>query len=210
MKYSVLVTYRYDSYKTGSLGLFDNPAIANVKALEYLDISGKADDEPEAFEEFRDGAEAYEDSEIRVEVLSINEDYFAKPDERKEPSYVESVDTHHSGGGSMVDLIYLKSGLLLVLNDEIVAAYRNDRAFQLDEAPIGAIETFDINEPPQTSKKDSGDNIEKAVNKALNEFWIDIAASFPDCKSGDLPPAFDLALERTAIDAVEKWVELNG
>lgn len=58
-------------------------------------------------------------------------------------TYIEAITAQDSGGGSMVDLVYLKSGVLLVVTDEGITAFQNDRAYQLDLEPIGVINTFD-------------------------------------------------------------------
>lgn len=46
-----------------------------------------------------------------------------------EMTFVDRVETWQTGGGVMVDIIHLKDGRILGINDELVVLYQDEDAF---------------------------------------------------------------------------------
>ena len=51
--------------------------------------------------------------------------------------------------------------------------------------------------------------MDEIVQAALDKFWAEIGANYPEATTGDLPPEIVFAFEEEAERAVEVWVELN-
>lgn len=51
--------------------------------------------------------------------------------------------------------------------------------------------------------------MEEAVEKAQENFWQSICESFPEVKTGDLPPEVVFQFDQTCTSAVKLWLESN-
>jgi len=52
-------------------------------------------------------------------------------------------------------------------------------------------------------------NMDDVVSRALEAFWQEVADSYPQAKTGDLPPDVHASFDQTAEAAVEVWVSAN-
>lgn len=57
-------------------------------------------------------------------------------------TFIESTETHDTGGNVMNDVIHLKSGMILVVTDEVVCCY-SDRDYQLGLDPLWCVAEYD-------------------------------------------------------------------
>jgi hypothetical protein len=51
--------------------------------------------------------------------------------------------------------------------------------------------------------------VKKAVEKAQDAFWMVIAKSFPEVKSGDFDPMASHQFDTACEKAVEHWIAMN-
>jgi hypothetical protein len=65
------------------------------------------------------------DTKATLTLGSIEVDYNAE--------HIRAIDTWQSGGGIMLDLIYLKDGTVLIISDELIGLYPNIEAFDTYE-----------------------------------------------------------------------------
>lgn len=58
------------------------------------------------------------------------------------------------------------------------------------------------------SNQDTEKRMKKAIQEAEQAFWLSVAQSYPEAKSGDLDPGMFI-LENKMKEAVEAWVDVN-
>lgn len=55
-------------------------------------------------------------------------------------SHKPKVETHDTGGGCLVDVVFLNDGTILCISDDYVGLYSNEDAFYEGESELGGFE----------------------------------------------------------------------
>jgi hypothetical protein len=62
----------------------------------------------------------------------------------------------------------------------------------------------------EDTRMDEDRYMEMVLARGLHEFWNVVAKAYPLCKTGDMAPDQEIALEQASRDAIMQWIRNNS
>jgi hypothetical protein len=115
--------------------------------------------------------------------------------------YIVGLETEFPG----VDFVVLKGGQVIGIDMESVMLYQSKEQW-LDGRDVPAP---CIIKREDASKSFDQETFDKAVEDAVNTFWLSVCPHYPHIKSGDMAPEQELAFKQACETAIKQWVRNN-